>query len=184
MADNLDLRLSYCLKSSGGECLRRLALLGREMARAFSAADGGAVHAADVQPRLSALGVDIQDLRCRVHRGQPCPHRPRMPRYDREQCELWLGDELIHRFAPQAVNEIAVVTALEDQGWPDWIDDPLGNLADPGFAKRLHDTTSALNRMQEIQRIRFSSTAVDRKIRWELIERARKRRPRRKGGGQ
>ena len=34
---------------------------------------------------------------------------------------------------------------FENQGWPPWIDDPLGNRSELGFEKRLHNAVYGLN---------------------------------------
>ena len=57
--------------------------------------------------------------------------------------ELRVDGKLLHTFAPQAKNEIAILKALEALGWPRQISDPLGNDDEPGFEKRLSDTACA-----------------------------------------
>jgi hypothetical protein len=128
--------------------------------------------------------MSVYDLRCRLDQGMPCSCRLPLPKFNKDTRELYLGDAFIHRFSTQASNQIAVLTAFQDAGWPREIPDPLGNPRDRGFGKRLHDTSYGLSRVQKLRLIRFSSTACDRKIRWDLTALAVKKYGRGKNGGR
>ena len=121
---------------------------------------------------LLKTGLGAADVGCRVLDGHDCPYAWPIPRYDRDLRELWLGDALIHCFAPQAKKEIAVVEMFEAQGWPRCIHDPLGDPADRGFEHHLHSVVYELNHGQRRRLIRFSCDAGARRVRWDYTARA------------
>jgi hypothetical protein len=95
--------------------------------------------------------------------GTPC--------WDRETCQLWWGRHLIKEFRRPAVNQELVLAALQEEGWPPQIDDPLPPTTDIDPKVRLHDTIKALNRHQLHQVLRFSGDGKGRAIRWNLLKR-------------
>jgi hypothetical protein len=137
--------------------------LGFEVAGGYSA-PGRRRADSDQLRRIAARDPAALDLRCRLARGLRCAYRPPTPRYDDDSREFSVGGCLVHRFGSQAHNEIRILAALEDEGWPESIDDPLGSLDDPGFKKRLEDAVSALNGLKKRPLVRFSSSG--RKIHW------------------
>jgi hypothetical protein len=88
------------------------------------------------------------------------------PRWDGEACQLWWEKLLIKEFRRPAVNQELVLAALEEEGWPPRIDDPLppASIIDPKV--RLHDTIKALNRHHLHQILRFSGDGKGRGIQW------------------
>jgi hypothetical protein len=158
-----DWRLSTCLGSHQGKCLVRAMWLGLEVASALAAAGREPVVADPLVLSFEAEGLTAYDLACRVPLDLPCPNRPPAPHFDGER--LYLCDLLIHSFAPQADNEIVLLTAFEEAGWPRSIDDPLHG-HEPGFEKTLHNTVYALNRVSAPAGIRFSCDGRARKVHW------------------
>jgi hypothetical protein len=171
-----DGRLPACLGAHRRICLLRVLKLGLAAIGEVSAASARPLNPAELSRRIAELDLAEFDIYCRVQRALLCEHRQPVPRYDGSVRELWLGNTLIHRFAPQAWKLIAVLTTLQREGWPEEICDPLKNAFKPGFEKRLHDTVCTLNRLQSPQLIQFSATSSDRKLRWALVERITRRR--------
>jgi hypothetical protein len=98
------------------------------------------------------------------------------PTFEADRGELRVGANLIHCFAPQAKNEILTLAAFQLQGWPRWINDPLGNPPEPGFEKHLHNTVHALNAACKWRFLRFFCDGPRRRIGWEPREKGRRSR--------
>lgn len=161
-------RLSACLGIYRKVCLLRVLKLGLAAIGESSASGGGPLNPAELSRRIAKLDPAAYDVYCRVDRALPCEHRPLVPQYDCDLRELRLGETLVHRFASQARNAIAILGALANQGWPDWIDDPLDTLCRDGFEKRLHNAVSTLNRVCSSVRIRFFCDGRQRRIGWTM----------------
>jgi hypothetical protein len=88
------------------------------------------------------------------------------PRWDGEACQLWWKTLLIKEFRRPAANQELVLAALEEEGWPPRIDDPLPptSIIDPKV--RLHDTIKALNRHHLHPILRFSGNGKGQRIQW------------------
>ena len=67
------------------------------------------------------------------------------PHWDAEKFELRYKDHLIKKFKTPAPNQIAVLGAFENDGWPDVIDDPIPGDPDITPKRRLAATVEALN---------------------------------------
>jgi hypothetical protein len=70
----------------------------------------------------------------------------RVPRWDSDSRRLWWQDCLIKEFRRPAVNQETILSALEEDGWPPRIDDPLPQTPGIDPKVRLHDTIKSLNR--------------------------------------
>jgi hypothetical protein len=69
--------------------------------------------------------------------------------------------------------------ALEEEGWPPRIDDPLPMVAELDAKQRLHDTIKNLNRHQHRRCLRFFGDGTGQGVCWEWIrDDAGKRKPR------
>ncbi len=91
-----------------------------------------------------------------------------VPRWNSASRELCWGNYLIKQFRLPAVNQETVLAALEEEGWPLRIDDPLPQTPDIDPKVRLHDTIKALNRHQRRRLIRFRGDGSGSGIRWLL----------------
>src|SRR5579871_2164570 len=92
------------------------------------------------------------------------------PRWDAKACRLWWRKHLIKEFRRPAANQELVLAALEEEGWPPRIDDPLPPSRHIDPKVRLHDTIKALNR-HHLQRIlHFGGDGKGRGIQWILVE--------------
>jgi hypothetical protein len=76
---------------------------------------------------------------------------------------------VVKRFREPAPNQVAILRAFEEEGWPARIDDPLfGGLNGAQAKQRLHDAIKRLNASQLHQRIRFHGDGTGTGIWWEL----------------
>jgi hypothetical protein len=93
----------------------------------------------------------------------------RRPQWDRESMELRFADVLVKRFRLPSPNQVAILDAFEEEGWPARIDDPLP--PQPGIEpkRRLHDAVKNLNRNQQVACLRFHGDGTGQRVRWAVI---------------
>ena len=91
-----------------------------------------------------------------------------LPLWDPLRRQLSLGDVIVKRFAVPARNQQLILSAFQEEGWPQHIDDPLpGN--DKGTCKaRLHDAINRLNGKQLDPSIRFHGNGHGNGVFWRL----------------
>ena len=94
--------------------------------------------------------------------------RPCWNRHDRE---LYFGDQLVKKFSVPAKNQELVLTAFEEEGWPQHIDSPLpptksGEVA----AVRLRDTIKRLNQGHQAKYVTFHGNGSGSQIVWHRID--------------
>lgn len=107
------------------------------------------------------------------HEGPALPSsRPPVPHWDAEARRLWWQERLIKEFRRPAVNQELVLAALEEEGWPLRIDDPLPQTPGIDPKMRIHDAIKALNRHHLHRIIRFGGDGSGRGIQWFLMERS------------
>lgn len=137
---------------------------------------------------LSVNGVAV--ARSLVHRQAEVPargfavdpnkklRRP-LPNWDGQRRELCVGKILVKRYRLPSPNQQAILMALEEEGWPSRIDDPLPVVADLDAKQRLHDTIKNLNRHQHRRCLRFFGDGTGQGVCWEWIRSdAKQRKPR------
>lgn len=122
--------------------------------------------ASELGTEKSANGV----ARAEGSMAVPCS-LPKTPRWDGEARQLWWEGYLLKEFRRPAVNQQLVLTALEEEGWPPRIDDPLPPTAGINPKVRLHDTIKTLNRHHLYRHIRFGGDGRGRGIHWFFLER-------------
>jgi hypothetical protein len=90
------------------------------------------------------------------------------PHWDPARRALSLGDQLVKQFRVPAGNQEFILSAFQEEGWPEHIDDPLpGNhLIDPKI--RLNDTIYRLNRTQVTPLLRFQTNGRGSGVHWSL----------------
>jgi hypothetical protein len=100
--------------------------------------------------------------------GETGPGPALKPHWDAGRRELSLGDQLVKQFHVPADNQELILSAFQEEEWPEHIDDPLpGNHGiDP--KTRLNDAVYRLNRTQVTPLIRFHSNGHGSGVRWTL----------------
>jgi len=78
--------------------------------------------------------------------------------------ELRVCGVLVKRFRVPAESQELVFASFEEQGWPEWIDDPLPGEAGRDRHKHLHETITNLNRKQRHPLIRFKGDGTGTRI--------------------
>ncbi|HVU88287.1 MAG TPA: hypothetical protein VHD36_13285 [Pirellulales bacterium] len=90
-----------------------------------------------------------------------------LPKWDRDRRQLRFDGQVVKEFKLPSPNQEAVLMALEEEGWPARIDDPLSPSPNLDPRRRLHDTIKALNRNQKRTLLRFMGDGSGEGIRWE-----------------
>jgi hypothetical protein len=82
--------------------------------------------------------------------------------------ELCLECTVVKRFRVPARNQEVILSTFEEDGWPEYIDDPLPikNGIDP--KTRLHDAINRLNHSQENPLVRFHGNGSGTGVFWKL----------------
>lgn len=100
---------------------------------------------------------------------QPSSDKP-IPKWDEARRELTVAGKIVKQFRLPSPNQEMVLTALEEEGWPPSISDPLPPCPGQDPKRRLQDTLKALNNRQKHRLIRFKGNGTGEGILWELIE--------------
>jgi hypothetical protein len=108
--------------------------------------------------------------RAMAAQGQPGCLRRNAPYWDSGLRELWLDNCLVKRFRIPAHNQEVVLAALEEEGWPERMDDPLPPRQGIDPKVRLHDTIKALNRNQQRRCLCFQGDGSGQGIRWQVVK--------------
>jgi hypothetical protein len=89
-----------------------------------------------------------------------------LPVWNRDRRELLLDAEVLKRIdrLNRAVNQVTILDAFQEDGWPSRIDDPLPPSTN---SRRLADTVRRLN--ERLLRIHFSRDGTGEGIRWEYV---------------
>lgn len=87
--------------------------------------------------------------------------------------ELSLFGTVVKRFRVPAQNQELILSAFEEEGWPDHIDDPLPVSEDIDPPTRLHDAINRLNGRQVPRLLRFSGNGNGDGVCWALHQAAR-----------
>lgn len=88
------------------------------------------------------------------------------PYFDTRSRTLWVGEEIVKQFRVPAGNQELILSAFQEEDWPDQVDDPLPPAPGLEPKRRLHDAIHRLNRNQKKRLVRFRGTALGRAILW------------------
>jgi hypothetical protein len=95
--------------------------------------------------------------------------RPDKPFFDIELREFWLNGILIKRLDTRATEQIIILSAFEEESWPQRIDDPLRPKVGVDESARMRDIIFNLNGHQHPTSIRFFPDGSGECIRWEFV---------------
>jgi hypothetical protein len=90
------------------------------------------------------------------------------PRWNIARRELSLNGTVVKRFRVPAENQETILSAFEEEGWPDHIDDPLPGREYIDPLTRLHDAINRLNGRQIHRLLRFSGNGTGTGVSWAL----------------
>jgi hypothetical protein len=92
-----------------------------------------------------------------------------VPQWDSGCCELRWASQLVKRYRLPAPNQEVILTALQEEGWPPRIDDPLPRQPDHDPKQRLHDTIKNLNRHQVHRLLAFTGDGTGEGVQWRRL---------------
>jgi hypothetical protein len=91
-----------------------------------------------------------------------------LPTYDPKNRIFCWGRHVLKCFRQPSANQVLLLSAAEEMGWPCWFDDPLPPAPGLNPKVRLHDTIKALNRHQVPHMIRFKGDGTGTRVGWEV----------------
>lgn len=93
-----------------------------------------------------------------------------VPYWDSDFRELWWQDRLIKEFHRPAINQVTILKAFEEEGWPARIDDPLPQSRGIDPKVRLHDTIKSLNRHHFHSILSFRGDGSGKGVLWRKVK--------------
>lgn len=114
---------------------------------------------------LTPIGIEV--ARQQANKVEGWVGRSSMPCWGRERWELYFDGALVKKFRRQAPNQICILDAFEQQGWPPRIDNPLPSDIDADRVDRLRDAIKRLNREQRTPLLYFRGSGSGQSVLWE-----------------
>lgn len=93
-----------------------------------------------------------------------------IPFWDADRQTLYYSNKIVKQFKLPSHNQVSVLAAFEEEGWPSKIYDPLGRKPDIDPKRRLQDTIKGLNRAQKENLIKFLGDGSGEGILWERTD--------------
>jgi hypothetical protein len=93
------------------------------------------------------------------------------PQWDAARRELSFGGQTVKQFHVPASNQELILSAFQQQGWPESIDDPLADEIDIDPKTRLNDAIYRLNNKQLACLIRFRVNGHGSSVHWSWCAR-------------
>ncbi len=128
---------------------------------------------------LTQLGLRyVRTLRSRTETAEtpgclsPEATHERMPIWNSARRELHCRGILVKRFAVPAPSQEVILSAFQEEAWPDHIDDPLPYIVGLDPAQRLHQAVRGLNRNQRQKLLTFHRDGRGMGVCWLANDRA------------
>jgi hypothetical protein len=93
--------------------------------------------------------------------------RSPLPFWDAARRELRLGELVLKRFRQPARNQVAILAAFQEEGWPERIDSPIPGGHTDNASERLHNTVKRLNQQAD-PIVRFHTDGTAEGIMWRI----------------
>lgn len=117
------------------------------------------------QSRFILSNMSLEFLqKCRTKQNHT-----QMPRWDRNARRLLLQGVVVKSFRQPATNQVCVLDAFQNQGWPERIDDPLPHNGEVPAKIRLHETIKGLNANQHVKLVQFGGDGTGCGVMWRRI---------------
>ncbi len=111
--------------------------------------------------------VDTSGPQFPIHPVAPPPTLK--PHWDQSHRELRYNGQVVKRYRVPAQNQQAILDAFEEDGWPEFIDDPIPPDGDQDPKRRLNVTIKSLNRNQLAPLLRFHGNGNGLQVHWEAV---------------
>ena len=92
-----------------------------------------------------------------------------LPHWDYDARVLSFDGQVVKEYRVPSPNQEVVLAAFQEEGWPNFIDDPLSPKGDLHPKQRLRDTIRYLNSHHKNKLIRFRGDGTGERIVWESI---------------
>ena len=128
-----------------------------------------------VQGRTCTLGEAHLAPPVRLSPAAPAPppaasrSSDELPRWDSDSRVLTLGGRVVKQFRQPAEEQDLILTAFQEEGWPQRISDPLPPKEGIDPKQRLHSTIRRLNRHQKHKLITFHGNGTGDGIGWSPV---------------
>jgi hypothetical protein len=103
----------------------------------------------------------------------PSPQAAQRPLWDPLHRELRYAGQVIKRYRVPAPNQGLILSAFQEEGWPEFLDDPLPPKDEIDPKQRLQATIKSLNRNRLCPLIRFHGNGNGLQVFWEPVQRDR-----------
>jgi hypothetical protein len=103
--------------------------------------------------------------------GKSHPTASFKPHWDAARRQLSLGGRMVKQFHVPASNQELILSAFQEAGWPESIDDPLTGEIGINPKTRLNDAIYRLNHKQLARLIRFHVNGNGSSVHWSLCAR-------------
>ncbi len=100
--------------------------------------------------------------------AQACVAGGPLPVWDPNRRQLRVNALIVKEFKVPAANQVLVLSAFQELGWPTAIDDPLPPRLGLDRKRRLHDTINSLNRNQRRSLLKFRGKGNGKGVFWEF----------------
>jgi hypothetical protein len=116
----------------------------------------------DVNPHIESQATPAEKPKERRSPGSRLT-----PEWDPIRRELGYQGKVIKRYRVPAQNQELILTAFQESGWPEFIDDPLPPVPEQDSKERLQATIKSLNRNQLLRAIKFHGNGNGQQIYWQ-----------------
>ena len=123
---------------------------------------------------LVTIATEMDGVLARNERGQGAGPTPAgVPSWNPMLRRVSWDGRLVKQFRLPAANQEIILASLEEQGWPQRIDDPLPRVHGQDAKTRLHDTIKCLNRNQANRLLSFRGDGTGQGILWHPLVQSR-----------
>ncbi|HXY37414.1 MAG TPA: hypothetical protein VEI07_24510 [Planctomycetaceae bacterium] len=119
-----------------------------------------------IESQATAIGASMEPL---------SPRSRVTPEWDSVRRELRYRGQVIKRYRVPAQNQALVLTAFQESGWPECIDDPLPPVPEQDSKERLQATIKSLNRNRLSRLVKFHGNGNGQQVYWEAISVGRRK---------
>ena len=95
---------------------------------------------------------------------------PRGPWFKKSLRRFFANGRIVRTFRRAAPDQMEILIAFQEQGWPAWIENPFGRSTSADSERRLSNAVARLNHQQKPKRIYFWVEKGTQRIYWKLID--------------
>ncbi len=131
-----------------------------ELAGTYSIGDSSCfVLTSNLETQKKQASMHVQDV-------EPVQPATAQPHWDLKLRRLMYEGKLIKHFRCPAQNQETILSAFQEEGWPERISDPIPPNEETDSKQRLHDAIRSLNRNQTNSLIKFRGDGTGEGVLW------------------